>query len=110
SPSIRCSSCWLFRTFAGRYRITQPDALVAERTHGGEGAAEPDRQTAAQLREDHGGARGEPDVEAEQERAGDVDRQRAGRERPAAGLEGALDEIACQGAEDAAERDVGDHT
>src|SRR5207302_1934360 len=87
----------------------QADALVAERAHGGECAAEPDRQAAAQLGRDDGGAGGEPHDEPDQKRAGEVDRERARGEGAAACLQRALQDVARQRAEDAAEGDVGDH-
>ena len=68
----------------------QSDALVTEGAHGREGAAEPDGQATAQVRREDGGPGREAHDEAEQKRPGDVDRQSARRERPAAGLDRAL--------------------
>src|SRR3989454_12790989 len=55
----------------------QPDAFIAEGAHGGERAAEPDRQATAELRGDDRRSSREPHDEAEQQRAGDVDGQGA---------------------------------
>src|SRR6266542_270550 len=83
--------------------------LVAERAHRRERAAEADREPAAQLRRDDRRAGGEPHDEAEQERARDVDRERAERERGRARLNDALQDIPRQRADDSPEGDVGGH-
>src|SRR6266508_794417 len=83
--------------------------LVAERAHRRERAAEADREPAAQLRRDDRRAGGEPHDEAEQERARDVDRERAERERGRARLNDALQDISRQRADDSPEGDVGGH-
>src|SRR5947208_2600608 len=89
--------------------IEECDALVAERTHGRERAAEPDGQGRANVGRNQRRAGGDTDDEAEQERTRDVDGD--GSERKTgrgAALDPSLEAVARECAGDAAERDIQD--
>src|SRR6266550_280963 len=89
--------------------IEECDALVAERTHGRERAAEPDGQGRANVGRNQRRAGGHTDDEAEQERTRDVDGD--GSEWKTArgvALDPSLEAVARECAGDAAERDIQD--
>src|SRR5438552_14556878 len=87
----------------------QGDALVAEGAHRGERAAEPDRQSRTQVGGDQRGAGGDAKDEAEEERAGKVDGERAEREASrGAALDPPLESVARERTGDAPERDIED--
>src|SRR6266480_3658995 len=89
--------------------IEECDALVAERTHGRERAAEPDGQGCANVGRNQRRAGGHTDDEAEQERTRDVDGEGSER-KPGrrAALDPSLEAVARECAGDAAERDIED--
>src|SRR5438094_4261847 len=89
--------------------IEECDALVAERTHGRERAAEPDGQGRANVGRNQRRAGGHTDDEAEQERTRDVDGDGSEwKTARGAALDPSLEAVARECAGDAAERHIQD--
>src|SRR3989441_6197473 len=89
--------------------VQQRDALVTERTHGGECATETDCESRAHVRRNDRRSCSDPEDEAEQEGAADVDDERAQRETArGARLDPPFQAIARERSRDPAERDIED--